>query len=266
MSYSALITGKAQFAGLDQGIDFTGPGVVHALGAGVITRLERSGSGWPGEGALLVYQVTDKHSPVYGRYFYVAEDFAPVSHLEVGHQIANGQILGLATGSGRAPGIEAGFAVDAQGQAYGNPSEGHSGPPDPQATALDTYIKAASKNGGGGLLSRIEKAVTNPNPLENPLTDPLGAAGSAAIGAIESGAGSAAKAVGIPTPEGIAKGAVETVIGWIAPEALKILLYAVFVFGAIALMGYGIATMISPRPPSLRKGAARTAELAAVAE
>ena len=70
---SALTTG-GKFAGTDQGIDITGgPFGVRAIGSGVVTRLLRSGSGWPGEGALLVYQITED-SPLKGRYVFVAED------------------------------------------------------------------------------------------------------------------------------------------------------------------------------------------------
>ncbi len=111
--YGALVGRGARFAGIDQGIDFTGgPFPVYALGDGKITRIERSGSGWPGQGAVLNYQI--ETGPAAGRYVYVAEDFAPDPSLKVGSKVSKGGILGLATGSGLAPGIEIGWA-DASG-------------------------------------------------------------------------------------------------------------------------------------------------------
>lgn len=125
--YSALTT--ARYAGADQGIDFTGPGIVRAVGRGQITRLEKGGTGWPGEGAILVYQLLD--GPQRGRYVYVAEDFRPRPGLKVGDVVKSGSIIGLATGSGKAPGIEVGFAQNLHGSAYGTTKDGKAGGPSP---------------------------------------------------------------------------------------------------------------------------------------
>jgi hypothetical protein len=257
VSYGALITGRAQFAGLDQGIDFTGPGLVRALGAGRITRLQPSGSGWPGEGAIVAYQITEKGSPLDGRFMYIAEDFRAIRGLQVGSTFKRGQVLGVATGSGLAPGIETGFASDAQGHAYGNPKEGHGAEPDPEARALQAYLE-----GGANAYEGVRGITSKEGSIAKGLAEGLGAAakgvqdaGQAVLNAPGEAAVGAAKAG--------AEAAFTGIVDEFDKRALKILLYAVFVFGAMALIGYGVATMISPRPPSLRKAAVKAAEVAA---
>lgn len=105
--FSSLVGNGLAYAGVDQGIDFTGAGDVYALADGIVTRVKRSGSGWPGEGAVVNYRITS--GPAAGRHVYIAEDFAPA--VSVGQKIKQGQTLGRATGSGRAPGIEIGWAL-----------------------------------------------------------------------------------------------------------------------------------------------------------
>jgi hypothetical protein len=104
--YEALVNGALRFAGIDQGIDFTGTGTVHAIADGVIERLQRSGSGWPGRGALLVYRITS--GPASGKRIYVAEDYAIDANLRAGSSVRAGQLLGRVN-SGY-PGIEVGWA------------------------------------------------------------------------------------------------------------------------------------------------------------
>lgn len=111
--YASVVGGNARFAGVDQGIDFTGAGPVYALDEGKVTRLQASGSGWPGEGALLSYQLTKGGAA--GNNVYVAEDFRAASGIATGTVVHKGQVIGYATGSGRAPGIEVGWA-DASGK------------------------------------------------------------------------------------------------------------------------------------------------------
>jgi hypothetical protein len=94
--YEALVNGALKFAGIDQGIDFTGTGTVHAIADGVIERLQRSGSGWPGSG------------PGAGKRVYVAEDYAIDAGLRPGSSVRAGQLLGRVN-SGY-PGIEVGWA------------------------------------------------------------------------------------------------------------------------------------------------------------
>lgn len=107
--FAALVGPGASYAGVDQGIDFTGSFDVYALGDAVITRVQRGGSGWPGEGAVLNYKILS--GPKAGQYVYVAEDFAPRSDLKPGKIVKRGETVGHATGSGKAPGIEAGWAT-----------------------------------------------------------------------------------------------------------------------------------------------------------
>ncbi len=137
--YGALVGGSAAFAGEDQGIDFTGPGPVYALGNGVVTRRVDSGSGWPGQGAVLVYRLTS--GPGAGRYVYVSEDFAPRADLKVGSRVTKGDVLGQATGSGLAPGIEVGYA-----NANGRPLAPRPIPraPTPLGHAFDAFVQTLS--------------------------------------------------------------------------------------------------------------------------
>jgi hypothetical protein len=110
-AFSALIGPGAAYAGPDQGIDFTGKAPVYALGDATVTRVQSSGSGWPGQGAVVVYRLNA--GPGKGRYVYTAEDFAPASGLKVGSSLKKGDLLGTATGAGLAPGIETGWATAA---------------------------------------------------------------------------------------------------------------------------------------------------------
>lgn len=114
--YSALIgnSGTLHFAGIDQGIDFTGQGPLYALAPGTITREQTSGSGWPGQGALIVEQLTG--GPAKGKSVYYAEDLSPAAGIAVGSVVGQGTQLATATGSGLAPGVEVGWA-----QASGSP-------------------------------------------------------------------------------------------------------------------------------------------------
>lgn len=143
-----LISGNSIFAGPDQGLDFTNTGhqaQVRALGNGVVTQVIQSGSGWAGQGGLVVYRLTS--GPGAGRYVYTAEDFLPAGGLKAGSEIKQGQAIGVATGAGKAPGIETGFAQNAQGTPYGNPEEGKgSNAPDPQALAFERLVEGSGQH------------------------------------------------------------------------------------------------------------------------
>lgn len=106
--FARVVGGSTAFAGVDQGIDFTGAGPVYAIGEGKVTRYEPSGSGWPGEGAVLNYTLTA--GPQAGKSVYVAEDFKAAAGIAQGSVVHTGQVIGYATGSGLAPGIEIGWA------------------------------------------------------------------------------------------------------------------------------------------------------------
>ena len=173
------VASGGSFAGTDQGFDITGgPFNIFALGNGIITRLERSGSGWPGEGALLVYRLTS--GPAAGRYVYTAEDFAPAAGLNVNDPVRAGQVIGQATGSGKAPGIELGFA-DPAGHAYGSPN---GGPNQPMARA---FLQLVDQLSAGNPMTG--DSLTSPRDwlhALNPASLPSDAA--AAAGAVNAGA------------------------------------------------------------------------------
>jgi Lysozyme like domain len=136
--YASIVGGDTRFAGVDQGIDFTGAGPVYALDEGVITRRVDAGSGWPGLGALLSYKLTS--GPGKNRFVYIAEDFIAKAGLKVGSVIKRGEVLGRATGSGLAPGIETGWA-DAGGHAIAHA-------PDSGPTAAGRDFQAFVSGGG----------------------------------------------------------------------------------------------------------------------
>lgn len=106
MSYGALVGPGLSFAGVDQGIDFTGPGDVYAPYGAVVTRVQPSGSGWPGQGAVVNLKILE--GPAAGHYLYYAEDLSPL--VKPGQKVTAGQVIARATGSGQAPGIEIGWA------------------------------------------------------------------------------------------------------------------------------------------------------------
>lgn len=149
--FKALVGDGLAYAGVDQGIDFTGAGSVYALDNAVVTRVTRGGSGWPGEGAVLNYKLLS--GPKAGQYVYVAEDFAPRSDLRPGMIVKRGEIIGQATGSGKAPGIEVGWA-----QPSGIPLAPRPAPrPAPQYTpegeSFRQFVATGSAGAGGGGIS-----------------------------------------------------------------------------------------------------------------
>jgi hypothetical protein len=105
--YESAVSGALTFAGVDQGIDFTGTGTIHALGDAIVERVVRAGSGWPGRGALLVYQLTS--GPRAGQRVYVAEDYTIAPGITRGTHLKAGQAIGTVHSS--YPGIEMGFAT-----------------------------------------------------------------------------------------------------------------------------------------------------------
>jgi hypothetical protein len=99
---------KSAWAGIDMGVDFLGAGHIPMFADGKIVRLVRSGSGWPGEGGLIVVQCDS--GPMSRFPIYVAEDIKiPAAH-SVGKRLKKGELLAEATGSHKAPGIELGWA------------------------------------------------------------------------------------------------------------------------------------------------------------
>ncbi len=141
--YGALVGKGAAYAGPDQGIDFTGKAAIYALEECVVTRIGFN-TGWEGEGNIIVYEITT--GPNNGRFVYMAEDLHPVPGVSVGSKFNKGDQIAEATGSGRAPGIECGFAQNREGEAYGHTSDGKGGnPPNKEALAFLAYVEQQSK-------------------------------------------------------------------------------------------------------------------------
>lgn len=107
---------------IDQGVDFSGNGPVLAIGNAQITDAQSSGSGWPGLGGWVSYQLLD--GPAAGRQVFVAEDFRP--SVSAGQTVAAGQQIG--TMSSGSAGIETGWysghGHSSLAQDYGGYSEG----------------------------------------------------------------------------------------------------------------------------------------------
>jgi hypothetical protein len=110
--YTAVVTGNFSFAGVDQGIDFTGNFTIHALDDCVITHYDTH-SGWPGPngsaGTVIVYRMTA--GPKKGNYVYNAEAVKAVNGLKEGSTYSKGDAI--ATVSSSYPGCEIGWATAA---------------------------------------------------------------------------------------------------------------------------------------------------------
>jgi hypothetical protein len=89
---------------IDQGVDYGGSGTLTALGAGRITYVGTSGTGWPG--AFIEYQLSG--GPDAGRYVYYAEGITPAPGLNVGQTVQAGQPLAQLI-AGDSGGIEIGW-------------------------------------------------------------------------------------------------------------------------------------------------------------
>lgn len=172
--FGNLVGPGAQYAGVDQGIDFTGgPFPVFALGDALITRVLRAGSGWPGQGAVVNYRILT--GPGKGKYVYVAEDFSPRPDLRPGSKVRAGDTIGTATGVGLAPGIEVGWA-----RPSGIPLADRPPPrPAPQLTSIGEDFRQFVAGGSIG-----GKGATD-------------AVGSAAAGAASAAAGAAKHVPGV---------------------------------------------------------------------
>lgn len=140
--YSSLVGPGAAFAGVDQGIDFTGGFDIFALDDGIVTRLVKHGSGWSGDGAVMVYRLTGGSES--GRYVYIAEDIVFNAGLGVGSTLTKGTKIARATGSGHAPGIECGWATAAGLPAAQPPALGT-----PEGYSFLSYVKSGATAAGG---------------------------------------------------------------------------------------------------------------------
>lgn len=94
---------------IDQGVDYGGSGPLGALGAGKITYVGTSGTGWPG--AFIEFRLSS--GPDAGRYVYYAESIVPAQGLHVGERISAGQVIATMTG-----GIEVGWGAGIGTESY----------------------------------------------------------------------------------------------------------------------------------------------------
>jgi hypothetical protein len=104
------IFSPGNYAGTDQGVDFSGSGPIPALGPGVVTDVGVTNGDIQGaRDYFVVYQLTA--GPFKGQHVYVAENFAPT--VKVGQKLKLGQSVGQAPGN--YPYIEVGFNQGGQG-------------------------------------------------------------------------------------------------------------------------------------------------------
>jgi murein DD-endopeptidase MepM/ murein hydrolase activator NlpD len=98
---------------IDQGVDYAGSGTLVAIGAGKVTYVGTSNTGWPG--AFIEFQLSGGADA--GCYVYYAEGVAPVDGLTVGETVAAGQPI--ATIIPKWPtGIEVGWGSGRATKAY----------------------------------------------------------------------------------------------------------------------------------------------------
>lgn len=97
------------FAGTDQGVDFTGAGVIPALDPITVTSVRRVSIIEGGSYPLVGFRFDA--GPYKGRYGYVMENFTP--SVRVGQRLKRGQPIGVA--AGQYPYIETGFASGPDG-------------------------------------------------------------------------------------------------------------------------------------------------------
>lgn len=74
---------------IDQGVDYAGSGRLSAIGAGRITHLAASETGWPG--AFIEYRLSS--GPDQGCYVYYAEGVIAARYLQVGQTVSAGQAI-----------------------------------------------------------------------------------------------------------------------------------------------------------------------------
>lgn len=155
----------ANFAGVDQGVDYRGAGVIPALDPIVVTSVRRvsiiEGGSWP----LVGFRYTA--GPHKGRFGYVMENFTP--KVKVGQHLKRGQPIGIAGGS--YPYVELGFASGPEGAPLAPLGRDPHAPTGP-GQAMLAYIQSragaqvqpsggsggAGGGGGGGVTGAIGSA------------------------------------------------------------------------------------------------------------
>lgn len=160
MASSWGIFSTRDYAGVDQGVDFTGSGAIPALDAATVTYVGSSPIIEGGTYPVVVYQLNA--GPYKSHFVYVAENFTP--SVKPGQHLKQGQAIGHAKGS--YPYIEIGFNKTPQGWNAVAPLGGASS----AGQAMKRYIYGlvgtappvtipaggtATGGGGGGIVSHI---------------------------------------------------------------------------------------------------------------
>jgi hypothetical protein len=91
---------------IDQGVDYTGSGALKAIGAGTVTEVALTDTGWPG--AFIEYRLTA--GPDAGCFVFYAEGVTPVPGLTVGQVVRAGRPIATLI-AGYAAGIEVGWGA-----------------------------------------------------------------------------------------------------------------------------------------------------------
>ena len=142
---------------IDQGVDYAGSGRLSAIGAGRITHLAASETGWPG--AFIEYRLSS--GPDEGCYVYYAEGVTAARHLHVGQTISAGQAIasiipdyssGIEVGVGRRCQHEdVGGAVWADGEQRARCRQRPDFEPGGKLRALIAALGGTAREGGGRL-------------------------------------------------------------------------------------------------------------------
>jgi hypothetical protein len=98
---------------IDQGVDYAGSGTLAAIGAGRITYVAASGTGWPG--SFIEYQLLAGADA--GCYVFYAEGLTPLQGLQVGDTVPAGQTLATII-PGYSSGIELGWGAGKSTKTY----------------------------------------------------------------------------------------------------------------------------------------------------
>lgn len=137
------------FAGVDQGVDFTGKGSIPALAAGRITYVGTETDIEGQTGSLVVERLSV--GPERGKYVYVAENFKPT--VRQGQTVKAGQMIGFDRGiTSQGTGIEIGFNRGATGWDPVSPLGADPHAPTPAGEKMLAYLDRLTRKakGGGG--------------------------------------------------------------------------------------------------------------------
>jgi hypothetical protein len=98
---------------VDQGVDYSGSGTLTAIGAGRVTYVGTSRTGWPG--AFIEYQLSG--GPADGCFVYYAEGVSPAPGLRVRKIVRAGQAIAIII-PGWATGVEVGWGAGISTKTY----------------------------------------------------------------------------------------------------------------------------------------------------